>query len=275
MKTYVLYHSKCYDGFGAAYSAWKKLGDTAEYIAVSYNYPLPAMDTNSMVYIVDFSYDRETMMGLCDRMNLVTVLDHHKTAEATFLDLEHPRLMAKFDMSKSGARMTWEHFHKDPVPQLILHIEDRDLWLFKMDRSKEIHKALVSYPMDFELWDKFDVEQLKVEGVALERMYNQLVCNVCEGAWVGRIGADDVPMVNTSIAWSEVGQEMLKRYPAYKYVASFTDFEKEVMWSLRSREDFDCSDVAKTYGGGGHKQAAGFKQRKPVDGTMWEFETRK
>ena len=32
----VLYHADCLDGFGAAYAAWEKFGDTAEYIPVQY-----------------------------------------------------------------------------------------------------------------------------------------------------------------------------------------------------------------------------------------------
>ena len=36
MKPLVLYHANCADGFGAAFAAWLKLGDEAEYVACSY-----------------------------------------------------------------------------------------------------------------------------------------------------------------------------------------------------------------------------------------------
>jgi len=55
-KTFVLYHSPCYDGFGAAYAAWRSLGDTAEYIPVSHGNPPPDLPKGSHVYIIDFSY---------------------------------------------------------------------------------------------------------------------------------------------------------------------------------------------------------------------------
>lgn len=265
--TYVLYHNNCYDGFGAAYAAWKKFGDSAAYKAVSYGEPFPELP-QGRIYILDFSYPKDVMLSAAETHKLI-VIDHHKTAQENFVGLEHPNIEAHFNMDKSGARMAWEYFHQvggviggDEVPMLIQHIEDRDLWRFKLEKSKEIHKALVSYPMDFYLWDSFDIEKLKVEGVALERMYTQLVENICTSSWIGKIGDDDVPMVNTSIAWSEIGEALKKKYPDAKYVASFTEFEKEVMWSLRSREDFDCSDVAKRFGGGGHRQAAGFKIKK-------------
>lgn len=273
---YVLYHANCYDGFGAAYAAWKKLGNSAKYKAVSYGEEFPREfleELNSRVFILDFSYPKEDMFYWADFCELI-VLDHHKTAQKNFEGLRHPNIESFFDMNKSGARLAWEYFHlslgqgesnypDNCIPKLILHIEDRDLWKFELDGSKEIHKSLVSYPMDFKLWDTFDVENLKVEGIALERMYNQLVDNICKSSWKANLGDHiDIPMVNTSIAWSEVGHALLQKYPEAKFVASFTEFEKETMWSLRSRKDFDCSEVAKEFGGGGHKQASGFKVKK-------------
>lgn len=285
---YVLYHANCYDGFGAAYAAWKKFGDNAKYIPVSYGQEFPRKEIDDAnfgtdIYILDFSYPKDEMLYWADFYKLI-VLDHHKTAADNFKNLSHPNIEAYFDMDKSGARLAWEYFHCQKklgmievseninkcyltpdgcmIPKLILSIEDRDLWKFELDGSKEIHKTLVSYPMDFELWDKFNIEDLKLEGVALERMHNQLVDNILKGSWVGMIGEYIVPMVNTSIAWSEVGESLLKEYPNYLFVASFTEFENEVMWSLRCREGYDCSVVAKQFGGGGHKQAAGFKMKK-------------
>lgn len=256
---YVLYHSSCYDGFGAAYSAWKALGDRAKYIAVSYGFPAPEMPDAEQIFIVDFSYPKDTLLKLAEKCQ-VTVIDHHKTAQADLADLTdsaNPKVI--FDMEKSGALLTWNYFHDTLAPMLIEHISDRDLWRFKLDGSAKIHKALVSMPMDFAVWDSLDVEALKKEGETCERLYTQLVGNICDGAWIGEIDGHKVPMVNTSIAWSEVGHELNKRHPEAGFAASFTVFNNQVMWSLRSVGDFDVSAVAKKFGGGGHKNAAGFK----------------
>jgi len=174
---YVLYHGQCYDGFGAAYAAWKKFGDTAKYIPVSYGYPPPEMPDAEEVYIVDFSYPQAVLQEMVDAGLRVTVLDHHKTAQETLLPMvgTSKNLAIQFDMERSGALIAWEAFHpRVPAPLLIQHISDRDLWQFKLDGTAKIHKALVSYPMDFELWDTFDVEKLKIEGVTCERLYQQL-----------------------------------------------------------------------------------------------------
>ncbi len=261
---YVLYHSSCYDGFGAAYAAWKKFGDAnTKYIPVSYGYPVPETPEASHIYIVDFSYPKDVVWGLVNGRGVpVTLIDHHKTAEADLNDLlgSHSHLHTIFDMEKSGALLTWEYFHPGvPVPLLISHISDRDLWQFKLDGTAKIHKALVSLPMDFALWDTLDVEKLRQDGETCERLYGQLVGNICKSAWIGELDGNAVPMVNTSIAWSEVGHELLEIHPEHQFVASFTVFRDQVMWSLRSRPEFDVSTIAKKFGGGGHKNAAGFK----------------
>jgi len=60
MKTQVLYHANCPDGFCAAWAAYTVFGDDAEYLPVQYGQDPPDVAGNR-VYIVDFSYKREVM----------------------------------------------------------------------------------------------------------------------------------------------------------------------------------------------------------------------
>jgi len=259
----VFYHSNCYDGFGAAFVCWKKFGESAQYFPVSYGFNPPEVDSRcEELYIVDFSYPERIINELLKKFKTITILDHHKTAKEMLEPLigTKSQLEIIFDMDRSGALITWDHlFPGQEAPALIRHISDRDLWKFEMDRTKEVHKALVSYPMDFGLWDTFEVERLKMEGVTCNRLYDNLVKNICKAFWIGEIAGHKVPMVNTSIAWSEVGHQLLTDSPEADFVASFTVFDTQVMWSLRSKGEFDVSAIAKKFGGGGHLNAAGFK----------------
>lgn len=221
------------------------------------------------VYILDFSYPLDVTMHLqTDRK--VTILDHHVTAKETLLPLikalpELKNLEIHFDMERSGAGIAWDYFHRGaPRHSLIDYIEDRDLWRFKLPFSREVHAALVSYPMSFNLWDTFTVGELIAEGKSLVRLYDQLVEKICARPWIINISGHHVPVVNTTIAWSEVGDYLLKKFPQVPFVASFTEYGSHTMWSLRSGPHFDVSQVAKKFGGGGHKQAAGFKIERPV-----------
>lgn len=76
------------------------------------------------------------------------------------------------------------------------------------------------------------------------------------------IGGYTVPVVNGSLFMSsEVAGELAEGHP---FAAMYAETEKGVIWSLRSRNDgVDVSEVAKRYGGGGHKNAAGFTVPRP------------
>lgn len=263
MKTYVLYHANCYDGFGAAWAAWTALGDDAEYIPVSYgDDDLPAMEDGSIVVIVDFSYDRETLLALAERMEEVTVLDHHKTAEEELAGLD----FAIFDQNKSGAVLAWEYWYPhEEISTLLLYVQDRDLWNWNMSHSKEVSAALRSYDMEFEIWDRLAASTLELidEGAAILRFTDKQVEMICRQTILGEIEGYIVPIVNATAFWSEVGHLLLGQYPHAPFSASWHVIsDKRVKWSLRGRDtgdfsDFDVSKVAKVYGGGGHQKAAG------------------
>ena len=53
MASLVVYHGHCPDGFGAAYAAWLRLGESAEYVPAEYgSYPVLNV-TGLDVYILD------------------------------------------------------------------------------------------------------------------------------------------------------------------------------------------------------------------------------
>ena len=286
MKTYVLYHGNCPDGFGAALAAWLKLGDSAEYIPVSYGKPLPDMLPGSKVFILDFSYPETVLMALSARMARVVVLDHHATAQA---DLEGIHLQGDeseviFDMEKSGAVLAWEFFQGEEVPEFFLYLQDRDLWQWSLPESEEISCALRSYPFDFDRWALFAthpeaLNALKREGDIALRLTRQQVAHMAKHyAWMlfhaGQVrpieeGQDPAqmieagllvaPVANATVFFSEVAQLLLEQNAVAKFAAYFSvRSDGRRQFGLRSREDFDCSAVAKLYGGGGHKQASGF-----------------
>ena len=53
----VIYHADCTDGFGAAYSAWKLLGNRAEYYPCKHGTTPPDVKGKNVV-ILDFSFDK-------------------------------------------------------------------------------------------------------------------------------------------------------------------------------------------------------------------------
>src|SRR3989344_1067042 len=77
-RTIVLYHGSCPDGFGGAYAAWKKFGESAEYIPLHRDAP-PATDfAGAHLYFIDFTYPKEIMDQFVAEAASVVVLDHHE-----------------------------------------------------------------------------------------------------------------------------------------------------------------------------------------------------
>jgi hypothetical protein len=257
MAVFVLYHAFCADGFGAAWAAWKRLGSGASYVPVQHGVPPPALPPGSDVYILDFAYPRAEVEAIHERAASLRVIDHHRTAEEELRGLDY----AIFDNEKSGAVLSWEFFHPgETVPEILRYVMDRDLWLHQLPWSREVFAGLSSYPMDFEVWSSLDVRKLIEEGKILLRYQNELVSLVCSNVRMESLAGHRVPVVNAPLLGSEVGEELLKRYPEAPFVALYFDRgDGKRQWSLRSRDDFDVSKIARLFQNGGHRQAAGFE----------------
>lgn len=277
---YVFFHGNCYDGFGAAFAAWKKFGNDAKYIPVIYG-KSKISDTDfqpeDVVYILDYSISNEEFESLSGRVSYVTMLDHHKTALERFTELS-PYPDSKFshladnsyiffDMNKSGALIAWEHFNNGPAPRLIQCISDRDLWQFKLPESKAIHAYLTSKKFDFEVWDVISAKSNGLDwysiidcGNLLLEQQSQTVDMICKKAYQTTFMGHIVPVVNASSHWSEVGNRLLELYPRTAFSASYCDQPDGTrMYSLRSTDvGEDVSKIALLFGGGGHRNAAGF-----------------
>ena len=269
-KAHVLYHADCMDGFTAAWAASQRLGDRATYTPASYGDPPPEMDPEREVFILDFSYPKDTMLELHEKHDgRVTLLDHHKTAQE---ELGSSVPGCHFDMEHSGARMAWDFWNKrvDPryMPAIIQYVEDRDLWRWELWESRAINAALASYPKEFTVWDKLSRKPLllKDEGHAILRREEAIIAKLLQQTVWRSVLGHRVPTVNTPVMVSEACEALLEAHPEALFAAAYSDmpdpdYELKQRWSLRSRPGFDVSEIAKQLGGGGHPQAAGYVRK--------------
>lgn len=269
----VIYHGNCADGFAAAWCFWKKFGDEAEYLPGVYQTPPPNV-TGRDVYLVDFSYKRAIVEGMLLQANSVTLIDHHKTAIEDLQPLfkqdswtGEPKQLAHFtDLERSGATLAWDYlFPTEPRPLLLGHIEDRDLWRFKLPGTREIQANVFSLEYTFETWDKLmsanqaELMRMTAAGAAIERKHHKDIAElvkVCRRRLT--IGDHEVWVASLPYTMSsDAGHLMAAGQP---FAACYWDTPDGRVFSMRSHDDgVDVSEVAKRYGGGGHQHAAGFK----------------
>jgi len=261
----VLYHGKCPDGFAAAYAAWKKFGDSAEYIPVSYGDAPPNGLENREVYIVDFCYESSEQMDLLAKSTKrLVVLDHHESNKKMVENVtEHV-----YDASRSGATIAWNYFHpKSPVPRLMTYLEDGDLYRYSLPETRNIFSYLLVLPFDFVQWDKFaynlenDTERIEIlkKAEAYTEFFNAFAQMSVERAKKVRFEGYEVYFVATHpniTVKSYVANELYTKLPPFAIVA--TAHPNGFGVSLRGNESVDVSKIAKKYGGGGHPGSAGF-----------------
>ena len=266
--TQVVLHHDDEDGFGSAYAIWCHDRYTMRqkdrlYIPVNYGQPVPELpeDTTSVV-IVDFSYDRATCDMLAAKYPQFLVIDHHKTAKAELEGAPY----AHFSMEHSGAVLTWHFFNPQLEIPLILHyVQDRDLWRWQLPNSEAVNLYISTLPRDFNVWDDFDKNKACLLGGAMKTYKDKLIEKIVKVAFTDEITTPDgqthsMVTVNSPVLASDVGNELCKRFPEVDF-ASITTVTgpNKARVSLRSIGDFDVSAIAKQYGGGGHKNAAGFE----------------
>lgn len=263
-KPIVIYHGNCADGFAAAWCFWKRYGDAMEYVAGVYQTPPPDV-TGRDVYLVDFSYKRPVVEQMLVTAASVTLIDHHKTALEDLEPLLGQHLRWYCDVNRSGAALAWDFvFPGEPRPLLLEHIEDRDLWRFKLPGTREIQANLFSYPYDFARWDRLmsatgrELLQMTVAGTAIERKHHKDIAElvaVCKRRMT--IGGHDVPVASLPYTMvSDAAHLMAKGEP---FAACYWDTEQGRVFGLRSADDgIDVSAIAMQYGGGGHRHSAGF-----------------
>jgi oligoribonuclease NrnB/cAMP/cGMP phosphodiesterase (DHH superfamily) len=287
-----LYHFPCDDGFAAAWAVRRKFPDVVLQ-PTNYGQRFPDIEIDGRnVLIVDFSYKPDVLAGLAARAKSIVILDHHKTAEADLKDVNRVvgfnvdnaerlfgrmdgpgmNVLAEFDMERSGASLAWSFcFPFVPKPQLIRHVEDRDLWRFRIEHTRALSLLLRSYPYDFAIWDDLAARLDNIDGgrsvilkeaAAIERFYDQKLAEILPTATLKTIGRwRGVPVAHAPYAFaSDLAHEMLKAHPDAPFAAVVVDAYGGRTYSLRSDDSRqDVSEVARTFGGGGHRNAAGFR----------------
>lgn len=280
MKPLIIYHAHCTDGFGAAYAAWSKFGDMADYLPMNYGEPEQVdvdrlyakigVPDNRQVYLLDFSFPADITKWLIQNSAYFVWLDHHKTAfenwagdERELYQDETEYTYILLDNNKSGALLAWEYFCPAVEPPMVIkHIDDRDRWQFKMDASKEIHAALqADKPWTFDKWDLLTNSDhygsLFSQGTAVIKAQGQQVASTASYARSCKINGATGLSVNTNVHISEVGHELANKSETFGLIW-YLNADNRANCSLRSNGDYDVSAIAKQFGGGGHKNAAGF-----------------
>jgi oligoribonuclease NrnB/cAMP/cGMP phosphodiesterase (DHH superfamily) len=169
--------------------------------------------------------------------------------------------------------MAWDHFNPGkPRPWKINYVQDRDLWTWALPNSNAVNAYIRTRVRTVEDFDELFPLDMPTREIDLGSMVldaeasyvRETMKNARKGVLQQSWGDLIVPIVNASTyCHSELLGELAKG--ADFAVGWFATARGTYRYSLRSDpQGLDVSAIAKLFGGGGHKHAAGFEVDQPV-----------
>lgn len=274
----VIYHENCLDGMTAALMAWKGMEGLCILLPWNYNKGLPSAEVFMYrpVYTVDFSFVGEDLKELALYAATLTMIDHHEDqCNQVLRQLEEdPSLLdtvnCYFNSDRSGAFLSWKTFIYDMalvmedehLPPMVAYVQDRDLWKFELVNTKAYCEALAQIPKDINSYFQascLNLSQLIDIGEAMLQSKRKKVEEYAAKAYIQNPGGRCIVNAPLDLA-SDLGEYLYRHFPIkYAAIYSFNEKTGSVQVSLRSNPEVcDCSEIARRYGGNGHKGAAGF-----------------
>lgn len=242
-------------------------------------FPMETIRKDEQVYIVDYSISPDEMRELLNITKDVTWIDHHKTAIEKYKEFEHEIRGIRYD-GVSGCMLTYCYIHHmtargegeikpfdismtEDAPMFTKLIDDWDVWKFNYgDDTRYFQIAFNAY--DFspfaDTWDMFldnDGEQTLIEqGKIMIQYRDNWAKNYMKLGFETEFEGYKCFAVNLGCCNSDY----FKSLPEGKYeiLIPFV-FDGNVYTVSLYSTTVDVSEIAKKYGGGGHKGASGFQ----------------
>lgn len=291
-----IYHDPCADGLTAAWAVRMRWPNCEMRPARHAPGQAPIDVKGKHVLIVDYSFKRPKLLEMIAEAASITILDHHISAQRDLEPLLAEGLIqGEFDMTRSGAMMTWQFcfpagvtnpFDKQYgsigwIPYIVQYVQDRDIWKWELPDSKEVCAWLNLQPLTFEGWAEAALvledeegynKVVEIGGALVKKLDSDVASGIRATKRRMIIGGYDVPVANLPhFLSSEAGNALCQGEP---FSATYFDTaEGGRSFSLRSDNldpnAVDVSQIAVGYGGGGHKNAAGFSSA-----ARWEGDSR-
>lgn len=222
------------------------------------------------IFIVDFSLKPAVMARLLERTNEVTWIDHHATAK----DYPYQHLAGLRDFTpkgKSGCELTWMYYHPNmDMPRAVALIGDYDSWRMKLAPlclSFYEGLKLVDTSPTSAIWqdligvgnDMLVIDIAKQGSIAIQ--YRDNYCSELRNSFgyscvLKGFEYLDCYALNAYRFGSQAYGPLMKVYDVC--IAYVNDGNKTTVSLYSEQPHIDVGVIAKSFGGGGHKGAAGF-----------------
>lgn len=268
-----IYHNKDLDGFASGAIVKRKYPD-AKMIGYDYGQPLQMDITGEPVIMVDVSMPMSTMVKIASLSNFrFTWIDHHASAikdYKEFVGEGESFCTAVLEDGIAACEGAWKHlFPGEEMPEGIKLLGEYDTWR-NQDKDRWENRIL---PYQFGMrmhcnspetfpWDKVDgikCEQVVNDGLIVLKYQREQNEKACKSAFEFEFEGLKAICLNGGGFNSDVFRSV---YDEAKHDVMMPFMFNGKFWTFSlytTKDEVDCSVVAKKRGGGGHKKAAGFQ----------------
>lgn len=275
----VFFHSDL-DGYTAG-SIVSTVFNDCQFIECNYDNrinPLKYLQRGDDVIVVDYSFLPDEMIRLREQCNL-TWIDHHISAIDDSVKYGYEDVKGLREIGLSGAELTWKFYYGDSIPEFVQLVGDYDT--FRSYGKNRFNKTVLPFFFGAEMFlpglnpknqgkEFFLFEPEKLQSLAKKFIrlgevvyrYKKMAFSKInrDNAFVRKIWDLRVLCLNTC----EIGSLCLtlpKTFDPQKHdMILCYNFNGE-KWSYgfytNDHPEVDCSKIARIYGGGGHRCAAG------------------
>jgi len=254
-----------------------------EFIEINYGKPFPfnKIGRDEQVYIVDYSIEPEEMLRLMGITKNITWIDHHKTAIEKYKDFPYAIRGVRVD-GVAGCMLAYCYIHHmtdrgigeikpfdmsmtEDAPRFTKLIADWDVWKFEYgDDTRNFITAFNAYDFSPEskLWDRFCCfpddfvcSDFIMQGITMNEYRDGWAKEYCRTkGFATEIEGRKAFALNLG----NCNSEYFKSVSGYDILIPFCFDGDKWTVSLYSKT-VDVAEIAKKYGGGGHKGASGFQ----------------
>jgi oligoribonuclease NrnB/cAMP/cGMP phosphodiesterase (DHH superfamily) len=245
-------------------------------------FPYDRIKENEEVWIVDYSLqDPGAWNKLAKKTKNVTWIDHHISEILNSTGTPAETFKGIRTTTASAALLSWYYIYKHVTPPMIVkYVSDYDTFSWKKKYTKEVESGCSSYNTDpgtsagLEFWRTL-VDNEDTDGKKL------LVSLIKDGRIINRyrkqLALDFIPMYGFE---AELDGKRLLCFSVPKNISFYDSLREQIDlsgykyigiveyhgngWTVgvyTDKEDGDASVICKKFGGGGHRQAAGFQAK--------------
>lgn len=265
-----VFHHDDADGRVSAYWILSKYGDKVKLIESDYGkkmFNLNSVDKGDIVWLLDYSIPPKTMKELLKKTNKVVVwIDHHESAIQDYKDFPY-NLKGIRKIGDGACLLTWSFVNKEPdlskAPYFLKLLSDWDVFGGKYNNTELFHFGCCAENTEptSKLWPHLNnnpkaVKKILENGKIILKYYKNDAKRLLKMAgFEAEIDGHKAICLNFKTN-SKVFDSVKDGYDVM--VVFVYDGERYQFSVFSDNDGIDVSKIAKKYGGGGHKESAGF-----------------